>query len=381
MRESTRVILTLDFPPREGGISEWSFQVARSFVRLGERVVVFCRRKVLGSRTRYLREPFEVKPMFGRNWAGLKHLYLIYYTLKIRAKYHPAEIYATNWELGLIPSLLGAVLSLKVVLVAHGWEITRKGSRWRRRLERIALRRADRVVAVSRYTRGKVLEAGGRADRTQVVANGVDLTSFHPGPRPDDLVSRFGLRGKKVILTLARIVERKGHDKVIEALPEVLKAVPEAVYLIAGRGGYREKLEEIAEQCGVRDRVLLAGYVPDARRADFYNVSDVVAMPCRELADRGDVEGFGIVFLEAGACGKPVVGGRSGGVEDAIVDGETGFLVDPLNVHQIAERLIRLLTDEPLASAMGKRGRLRAEERSWDHVAEHMLRETRRVYV
>ena len=373
MKERTRIIVTLDFPPKEGGISEWSFQVARSFGRRGERAVVFCRRKVLGGRTTYLREPFKVEPMFGRNWAGLKHLYLSYYTLKIRARYHPAEIYATNWELGLVPSLLSAALDLRVVLVAHGWEIVRKGSRWRRRLERIALRRADRVVAVSRYTKRKVLEAGGRADRTEVIANGVDLSVFHPGPRPDDLVRRFGLRGKKVILTLARIVERKGHDKVIEALPEVLRTVPEAVYLIVGQGGYRERLEEIAERCGVRDRVLFAGYVPDARRADFYNVSDVAAMPCRELADRGDVEGFGIVFLEAGACGKPVVGGRSGGVEDAIVEDETGFLVDPLDVHQIATRLIRLLTDDSLASAMGKRGRLRAEEMSWDRAAERML--------
>ena len=373
MRDRTRIILTLDFPPKEGGISEWALQMARSFGRSGERVVVFCRRRVLGNRSRYLHEPFEVAPMSGRNWAGLKHLYLLYYTLKIWSKTHPTTIYATNWELGVVPSLLSAVLDLKVVLVAHGWEIVRAGGGWRRRLKRIALGRADWVVAVSRYTRGKVLEAGGHEDRTRVVANGVDPSLFYPGPRPDALVRRFGLKGKKVILTLARLVERKGHDQVIEALPEVLKVVAEAVYLIVGRGGYRERLEQIAVRCGVRDRVIFAGYVPDAERADFYNLSDVVAMPCRELADQGNVEGFGIVFLEAGACGKPVIGGRSGGVEDAIVEGETGFLVDPMDGHQIADRLIRLLTNAPLSRAMGDKGRLRAEGLTWDHAARRVL--------
>ncbi len=373
MRDRTRIILTLDFPPKEGGISEWALQMARSFGRSGERVVVFCRRRVLGNRSTYLHEPFEVVPMSGRNWAGLKHLYLFYYTLRIWSKNHPATIYATNWELGVVPSLLSAVLDVKVVLVAHGWEIVRAGGIWRRCLKRIALGRADWVVAVSRYTQGKVLEARGHKDRTRVVANGVDPSQFRPGSRPDDLVRRFGLEEKKVILTLARIVERKGHDQVIEALPEVMAAVPEAVYLIVGRGGYREPLEEIAERCDVRDWVIFAGYVPDAERADFYNLSDVVAMPCRELANQGNVEGFGIVFLEAGACGKPVIGGRSGGVEDAIVEGETGFLVDPMDGHQIADRLIRLLTDAPLARAMGDKGRLRAEGLTWDHAAQCLL--------
>ncbi|MFH1006975.1 MAG: glycosyltransferase family 4 protein [Candidatus Latescibacterota bacterium] len=373
MRERTCVLLTLDFPPKEGGISEWALEMARSFGRSGERVVVYCRSKVLGKTRLYSREPFEVVAMAGRNWAGFKHLYLLYYTLKIRLRENPATIYATNWELGVVPSLLSAFLNLKVVVVAHGWEVVRAGGWWRAWLKRIALTRADWVIAVSGYTRTKVLEAGGDEDHTRVVPNGVDSTLFQPAPRPDRLVRRYGLKNKKVILTLARLVERKGHDQVIKALPEVLRRVPEAVYLIVGRGGYREKLEEIAGRFGVRDQVVFVGYVPDRERADFYNLADVVAMPCRELADQGNVEGFGIVFLEAGACGKPVVGGRSGGVADAIVEGETGFLVDPSDTRQIADRLIRFLTDVSLADAMGKKGRRRAEALSWDSAAARVL--------
>ena len=374
VRRRTRVLFTLDFPPKDGGIAEWSVQVARALSRAGERVAVFCRSKVLLSDSSlYGGQGFEVVPMGGRNWAGLKHLYLLYYTFKLYCMYGPSTVYATNWELSVIPILFSGALRLNVVIAAHGWEITQKGSRIRSRLERYALSHADRVLAVSRYTKDRVLEAGGKLQRVEIVSNGVDTHKFSPQPPRDDLVEKFGLCGKRVILTLSRIVERKGHDVVIRALPRVLEEVPNVRYLIGGRGNYRAILEGQIERLGLGEHVCFAGYVPDERLGNFYNLSEIYIMPCRELKDRGDVEGFGITFLEAGACGLPVIGGRSGGVEDAIVDGETGFLVDPLDEEEVAETILRLLKDPHLARKMGEAGRRRAQKLSWDSVGERIL--------
>lgn len=378
-RRRTRVFFTLDFPPKEGGIAEWSVQMARGLARMGERVVVFCRKKVLADGSFYRTEPFRVVSMGGRNWAGLKHFYLLYYTLKVRVICGPATIYAAHWELGVVPSMLSCLLRFNVVTTAHGWEITKKGGRRRRILERYALRHANLILAVSQYTRDRVLEAGGRPDRLRVVSNGVDTRKFHPAPRREDLMARFGLHGRRVLLTLSRIVERKGHDRVIEALPRVSERIPQVCYLIGGRGDYQRVLEAKADRLGVRERVRFAGYVSDDLLNDFYNLAEVYVMPCRELSDQGNVEGFGITFLEAGACGLPVIGGRSGGVEDAVVDGETGVLVDPSDVDTLAQAIIRLLTDRPLARRMGEAGRKRAEGFSWDRTVRQVLDLSRHV--
>jgi phosphatidylinositol alpha-1,6-mannosyltransferase len=192
-------------------------------------------------------------------------------------------------------------------------------------------------------------------------------------------VARFGLQGKRVLLTLSRIVERKGHDRVIEALPRVLREIPQTCYLIGGRGGYQRTLEARVNRLGLREQVCFAGYIPDDRLNDFYNLAEVYVMPCRELSDQGNVEGFGITFLEAGACGLPVIAGRSGGVEDAVVEGETGIVVDPWDVDAVAHAIVRLLKGPELAGKMGRAGRKRAEQLSWDRAAHRVLDLSRQI--
>jgi phosphatidylinositol alpha-1,6-mannosyltransferase len=170
----------------------------------------------------------------------------------------------------------------------------------------------------------------------------------------------------QVILTVGNLVERKGHDMVIRSLPAVCQRVPEATYLIVGTGPFKERLDELAAELGVRDRVIFAGRVPDDELPDLYAMCDVFAMPSRTLLASHDVEGFGLVYLEAGACAKPVVAGRSGGIEDAVVDGFTGLVVDPSDVRDIGQALIRLLTDSELRGRLGQQGRDRVEkERTW----------------
>jgi len=163
-----------------------------------------------------------------------------------------------------------------------------------------------------------------------------------------------------VILTVGNLVERKGHDVVLKSLPKVLKEVPNTVYLIVGDGEQKQNLKELVDELGLGEQVIFTGRVPEKELPQYYNACDVFIMPSREIGS--DIEGFGIVFLEAGACSKPVIGGRSGGIIDAVEDGVSGILVDPTNVDEISQTLITLLTDDELARRLGRQGRKRVEE-------------------
>jgi phosphatidylinositol alpha-1,6-mannosyltransferase len=168
-----------------------------------------------------------------------------------------------------------------------------------------------------------------------------------------------------VVLTVGRRVERPGHDLVIRALTALEEQ--SVRYVIAGTGPEEGRLRRLVEALGVRDRVLFTGHVPDEDLPGLYAACDVFVMPSRALGARDGIEGFGTVFLEAGACAKPVIGGWSGGVSEAVEDGVTGLLVDPHDPEALAEALRRLLRDPELRRRMGEAGRTRAErmEAAW----------------
>jgi phosphatidylinositol alpha-1,6-mannosyltransferase len=233
-----------------------------------------------------------------------------------------------------------------------------------------ALGEADRVVTISRYTEENLVQLGVDQSRIAMIYPGVDLEAFYPDPAAGRAVrARHRLSDRQpVLLTVARLIPRKGNDRVIEALPAMLERVPDLVYLIVGTGPGENWLRAYAQEKGVADRVIFAGRVSDEELSAYYNAANVFIMPNRK--EGADVEGFGIVFLEANACGKPVIGGRSGGAVDAVAHGESGYLVDPCSPPDIAEAAIRLLTDPGLAERMGERGRERAQrEFSWERTA------------
>jgi phosphatidylinositol alpha-1,6-mannosyltransferase len=177
----------------------------------------------------------------------------------------------------------------------------------------------------------------------------------------------------RVIVTVGNLVSRKGHDMVIRALPRLAQTIPDITYLVVGNGPHRQQLEELACSIGVRDHVVFAGVVPDRDLPDVYALSDVFAMPSRAHLDTCDVEGFGLVFLEANACGKPVVAGRSGGIPEAVEDGVTGLLVNPTDAEDIARAIGKLLTDTDLARRMGHQGRVRVVTRfTWEAIIKRV---------
>jgi phosphatidylinositol alpha-1,6-mannosyltransferase len=233
----------------------------------------------------------------------------------------------------------------------------------------------DTLTYLGDYTRARIAAALTPAAAARMVhlPPGVDESAFHPGSGGPELRARLGLAGRPVVVCVSRLVPRKGQDTLITAWPQVLREVPDAVLLVVGGGPYAEKLARLAERTGVADAVRFTGAVPWAELPAHFGAGDVFAMPCRTRRGGLDVEGLGIVYLEASATGLPVVAGDSGGAPDAVLDGGTGYVVPGGDPGAAAARITGLLTDPGLRRRMGERGRRWIEEAwRWDALAERL---------
>lgn len=263
---------------------------------------------------------------------------------------------------------------IKVIFYLHGEEISPEApNTLGMRLSKRSLRKADAVVAVSSFTKGHAVRCGIEPTDVTVISNGVDTRRFSPGPKDPEMVRRFALEGKKVLLCLARFDERKGQDMLIRAMPAILRGAPGTVLLLVGSGPERDRLVGISESLGIENSVIFAGIASDAEVVAYYRTADVYIMPNR-TTDLGDTEGFGLVFLEAGACGKPVIGGNAGGVPDAVKDGHTGYLVNGRSTEEIAVACVRLLLDAALCERLGANGFENARNHTWEMQTEQFVR-------
>jgi phosphatidylinositol alpha-1,6-mannosyltransferase len=218
-----------------------------------------------------------------------------------------------------------------------------------------------------------VLDILGAPNRITMITPGVDTRIFYPGPRPEWIGNRFQVGNDSLIVTVGRLVKKKGHETVLRSLPAVLKRFPQVKYLIAGDGPERERLENLANGLGLTACVRFAGNVPNYNVGDFYRAADIFCLLNQEDAT-GDIESFGMVFIEAGATGKPVVGGRSGGTAQSIIDGRTGMLCEPGNSSQLSDLLILLLSRCDLRKRMGDSGLMRArDDFNWQSRVEQLL--------
>jgi phosphatidylinositol alpha-1,6-mannosyltransferase len=204
--------------------------------------------------------------------------------------------------------------------------------------------------------------------------SGVDTDVFAPDPAArEEIRRRHGLGDRPVVVCVSRLVPRKGQDALVRALPAIRRRVPGAALLIVGGGAYRGKLEALARAEGVADHVVLTGSVPWHELPAHYNAGDVFAMPCRTRGRGLDVEGLGIVYLEASATGLPVVAGRSGGAPETVLDGVTGTVVDGREVGQIADVVGALLADPAQATKVGLAGREWVSQNwRWDTLAARL---------
>ena len=283
------------------------------------------------------------------------------------------ELVASSWVI----HLFRFVPWVRVVVYVHGEEITTAdpydpGGVRRRR----ALLAADAVVVVSRFTlvavhallAGARVQKRGRLPDIRLIENGVDTARFRPLGRSADLAALYGLDGCFVFVAVCRLLEKKGLDQALRAFAVVGAAHPHCRFLIVGGGPYRPTLEAIAGELGVTPRVVFAGEVAEAELVSFYCLGDVFVMPNRELPN-GDTEGFGLVFLEANACGLPVIAGSDGGSIDAVRDGINGLLVDGHSVDAIAEAMLALRRDPPLYDRLRAGGLDAAAAADWRHKA------------
>jgi phosphatidylinositol alpha-1,6-mannosyltransferase len=376
-RSAIHVFISENVPPTAGGVARVAFNLAHVFAESGYKTVL-CGFDRFIQDPLYEKESFTVLPISSAGWRRVRDLTMARLLWRIWRTYrgHTVILYALTWKLARIARLVARRLGWKLVVFAHGTEITRSFPPRKRRSLMAIFRSADLCLGVSRYTADILVQMGIDAHRVRVLNNGVDTDMYYPVSRTEELREVHALRkelgaeDRVLILTLARVIRRKGQDSIIEALALLIasnRIPPDGVrYVIAGRGANDEiqRLRDLASRLGVQDLVVFYGRVPADAMRTVYNACDLYVMNSRRLREGNDedIEGFGITFLEAGACGKPVIGGRSGGVPDAIADGTGGFLVDPENVEELADRIARLVLDPHLRERMGAENLRRAHD-------------------
>ena len=261
--------------------------------------------------------------------------------------------------LGLLSQGLRKVGVRRIVALTHGHEV------WWAKVWpfRIALKRigagVDYLTYLGQFTKEEISRALRESDRTKLVhiAPGIDTEHFAPQDSTNNQRLSLGLANKKVIISVGRLVHRKGQDVLIEAIPLIARVVPNVHLLFIGEGPYRNELDKRIQKLGISDRVTFIGRVQFENLPQYLCAGDIFAMPSRSRLGGLEVEGLGIVYLEASACGLPVIGGISGGAPDAVLQGQTGFSVDGTSATEVASSAINLLSDPVLSQHLGENGR------------------------
>jgi phosphatidylinositol alpha-1,6-mannosyltransferase len=355
------LLVTNDFPPRPGGIQSFVHQLA---VRQPAGSVVVYASRWRGWEKFDAEQPFEVvreptsmllpTPGVARRAAEL-------------ARAHDCD---TVWfgaaaPLGLLAKGLRRRTGIvRAVAQTHGHEAGWAALPGARTLLRRIGRGVDVVTYLGDYFRVRLDRALHGLTDLQRLAPGVDVDAYHPGVDGSAVRDRYGLADRPVVVCVSRLVARKGQDTLIRAMPLIRTRVPGAALLVVGGGPDRDRLRRLAQATGVASDVVFTGSVSWEDLPEHFAAGDAFAMPCRTRNRGLDVEGLGIVYLEASATGLPVVAGDSGGAPDAVREGETGYVVNGRDPGQLADRVAGLLADRDLAKRMGAAGRAWVE-RDW----------------
>ncbi|NJQ14794.1 glycosyltransferase family 4 protein [Streptomyces bohaiensis] len=375
------LIVTNDFPPRPGGIQAFLHSMA---LRMDpERIVVYASTWKRGREGAEATAAFDAEQPFtvvrDRTTMLLPTPRVTRRAQELLRRHDCRSVwFGAAAPLGLMAPALRSAGARRLVATTHGHEAGWAQLPAARQLLRRIGESTDTLTYLGEYTRSRVARAvtGDAARRMVQLPPGVDEKTFHPDSGGAELRASLGLADRPVVVCVSRIVPRKGQDTLIRSMPRVLDRFPDAVLLVVGGGPYLPELRKLAVAEGVADSVRFTGPVPWSELPAHYGAGDVFAMPCRTRRGGLDVEGLGIVYLEASATGLPVVGGDSGGAPDAVLDGETGWVVRggaPTAAEETAERLVTLLGDPELRRRMGERGRAWVEEKwRWDLIAERL---------
>ena len=367
------LMISSDFPPVPGGQSRFLFDL---WSNLPFDKIIVIAPKAKGWRTIDSTIPFPVirinlplqKGLFIKS---IKTLLLLIYTIKLILfrkvdRIHCGQVLSA----GFVGYICHLIFRIRYFPYVHGADFLEnviarrsRSNLIKKTILNLILKNASLIIANSSFTKNALIGFGISEKKIIVVNPPVDYKRFEKIGNVEELKGNYGLKGKRVLLSVGRLVERKGHDYVIKALPEIIKEISDIHYLIVGDGVYRSELERLSEKLNVRDFITFAGFISDEELPEYYAMCDVFIMASREIKERGDVEGFGIVYLEANAMRKPVIAGKSGGVTDAVEDGVNGILVNPAEEKEIARVIIKLMKDDTVRNKLGEAGYKRMIEK------------------
>jgi phosphatidylinositol alpha-1,6-mannosyltransferase len=355
---ATTLFITNDFGPRAGGIETFVHGLIERLPRGS--VIVYTSAQPDSDKfdAKWLSE-FGVEVVRDRSKILLPTLRVIKACQKlVKSRKLTRVAFGAAAPLGIMARSMRSAGAEKIVALTHGHEV------WWAKVPPFSFainfmsKNIDAITYLGDYTRGEISKAISKNDVSKLVqiAPGIDVDHFVPTDS-SELRAQLGLADKAVIISVGRLVHRKGQDKLISALPAIRAAVPNVHLVLVGVGPHQKFLENLVAKLNVADCVTFIGRINYSELPKYICVGDIFAMPSRSRFFGLEVEGLGIVYLEASACGLPVVGGKSGGAPDAVLVGETGVVVDGTNASEIAEACIDLLNNPELCALMGATGR------------------------
>ena len=353
------LLVTNDFGPRAGGIETFVIGLLERIK--GHEVTVFTSQQ--GDTSVYDQQwldNFGVRVIRDQSKILLPSWRVTRVAKKIvAAKNIDVVVFGAAAPLALMSPSLRKSGVKKIIALTHGHEVWwAKIFPFRLAIKRIG-KNVDHLTYLGEFTRQAISKPLTRKSTTEMVkiAPGIDTAHFIPQPDAMQKRKELGLQDKKIIISVGRLVHRKGQDNLIQAMPAVLKKIPNAHLLLVGEGPYRKHLEKLVMKSSLEQNVTFAGRIMYDRLPSYLSAADLFAMPSRSRFFGLEVEGLGIVYLEASACGIPVVAGNSGGAPDAVLEGVTGLCVDGTNIEQITAAIVEICSDAERASHMGAAGR------------------------
>lgn len=375
--------ITQDFPPDTGGIQTYSFEMAKHLSRLCEAFVLIAPAKKSQEEVDESLEFPVIRISASNTLLGPSLLSKLEGIVK---KYKITDTFHAQWQTTIAANRLKKKGLLNSVnLATHGREVLFNpfqniplAKQVYTKYQSNMLRKVDRVFPVSSFTAQLLQQLKVPTQKIHLLHNGTDPNRFTQVDT-SELRKQMNLEGKNILFTICRHVDRKGIQDVLTALPIVLKQIPNLHYIIGGSGPLSKKLQSLSKDLGLSENVTFTGRLDDASLNTFYNLCDVFIMTPKEVLP--DVEGFGIVYLEANACSKPVIGTISGGVTDAICHGKTGLLIERNSISAISNAIIRLMANEDLRARMGEQGRARVcAEMNWEIVSQKLYKKLNSEY-
>lgn len=358
------LLLTLEYPPQIGGIAAYTYQQAKHWPIKSDQIVVYAPKMANG--VSFDRQnPWPVirhRPYFRLIWPHWLRMLVQVWQMLRQEKIDMIHVHHVL-PAGYVVYWLNKFKRIPYILFFHGLDFgyALKTKSKAKKLAKIG-QAAKKIVVNSNFVKNRILEKFPHwVDKIQVVYPCPSLANtIIKSDKLEVLKQEYNPDHRPVILTCARLVARKGQDMVIKSLPEIIRQVPDVLYLICGQGDYKVELTKLVEQNNLGKNVEFIDFVSPDDLPYLYALANVFVMPARELPNM-DIEGFGIVFLEANLFGRPVVAGKSGGMPEAVEDGRTGILVDPSSIKDISQAIIKLLTDPELANQLGRRGQARVK--------------------